>query len=80
MLRMKRRFLRLPICDYHHKPLNRDRIANRQEHPLVVLNPFVVFGALVAHLRAALRRGWWLYIRRTEGLLHPKPNLNNSGP
>ena len=48
-LRVKGRFLRLQICDQGRNPFNRDLIADRQEHSLVMLDLFVEFGALVAH-------------------------------
>ncbi len=48
-LGVKGRFLRLQICDQGPNPFNRDLIADRQQHSLVMLDLFVEFGALVAH-------------------------------
>ena len=49
MLRMKGHFSRLQICDQLLDPINRDLIANRQEHSPVMFDPFVAFVAFVAH-------------------------------
>ena len=61
---MKCCLLRLQISDHPGKPFNRNLIANGQEYSPVILDLFIEFVALVAHLEAALRRGRWLNVRR----------------